>query len=1013
MAARLPIPGQDENTWGDILNSFLKTIHKDDGTLKVNVVTADAIAPGAVDVSAVQTDSIDESKLSTGTGANGEVLVKDDSAPGGMKWAAVSGGGSGTVTLSGEVTGSSSSTVIADNVIDNANIASGAAIDQSKIKDLSTTLASLTTSVNTKVTTPTNLVKNDILVGGATAGTITRFPVGATDQVLKVDSTGNLVWATVTSTTVSNASDTAPGLIQLAGDLDPTAPATAPKIANKAVTKDKINDGAVNTFHLANDAVTEAKIANGSVSIEKIKTTSGAASDTTYLRGDGVWATVSGGGTIADGSITNAQIATDAAIAQSKINGLGDALDAKLTTPTDLAANDLLVGDATAGTVKRLPKGTNGQILQINSTSGAIEWAAAAAAVDNSKIPLSTIDAKGDLLVGTEDNTVGRLGIGTNGQVLKTNTATGTVEWGTAVTNLKDVGDVNAPTVAADQVLAWDTATSKWVPKNAILSSTVTAKGDLIVGGDGGTVGRLAAGEDGSLLSADSASPTGIKWASRLVFNVKDFGAKGDNATDDWAAIDAANTACPEGGIVFFPPGQYRVSKSIVLKRNRTYKGSHSPRWEYLQVQSPSVSICCIKPHTNFLPANSPALLYVPDKEITGAALENIGGRIEKIAVRGQSLGTTTTGVLLHGFIRDWIIRDVDATEMGLHGFETRRYIRVDSSNNFPRGINFFNCTSYNCKGTAFTLSNLTDGTMMDCLAAAVKSHGFVIDGPGEYKYIGCRAGFCGGDGFRVTGSAGAAGTAQFVGCSTDRNNFHGVNISYNGTQALTFTDLLTRRDGSNNDIGGGNFAGVNIEGTSSNPAAPVFITGLVQSVGYDDGGTTDPIKDGPQYGIRTSYAQHVSVSNAYIWGRDAAITDVGNTPSVNFRDIYRQKGSYGAKSLDTSSIGGAPTAVALAAAGTSAPAPEVNAASNDTAGTVGLGTGSASVAAGSQATVTFKRAKLRVPTVVISAANAGTAARQVGVANVTATGFNIVFGIAGTASQAVNTYQVTYYVID
>ena len=34
MAARLPIPGSDDNAWGDILNTFLSVEHNSDGTLK-------------------------------------------------------------------------------------------------------------------------------------------------------------------------------------------------------------------------------------------------------------------------------------------------------------------------------------------------------------------------------------------------------------------------------------------------------------------------------------------------------------------------------------------------------------------------------------------------------------------------------------------------------------------------------------------------------------------------------------------------------------------------------------------------------------------------------------------------------------------------------------------------------------------------------------------------------------------------------------------------------------------
>jgi hypothetical protein len=43
---------------------------------------------------------------------------------------------------------------------------------------------------------------------------------------------------------------------------------------------------------------------------------------------------------------------------------------------------------------------------------------------------LNTIDAKGDLIVGTADNTISKLSAGTNGYVLAANSSTATgLEW--------------------------------------------------------------------------------------------------------------------------------------------------------------------------------------------------------------------------------------------------------------------------------------------------------------------------------------------------------------------------------------------------------------------------------------------------------------------------------------------------------------------------------------------------------------------------------------------------------
>ncbi|QDY44791.1 hypothetical protein FK545_02465 [Planococcus glaciei] len=49
-------------------------------------------------------------------------------------------------------------------------------------------------------------------------------------------------------------------------------------------------------------------------------------------------------------------------------------------------------------------------------------------------------------------------------------------------------------------------------------------------------------------------------------FNVKAFGAKGDDDADDWRALQQAIAFAYNakgGGTLFFPPGQYRISKPL------------------------------------------------------------------------------------------------------------------------------------------------------------------------------------------------------------------------------------------------------------------------------------------------------------------------------------------------------------------------------------------------------------------------------------------------------------------
>jgi len=74
---------------------------------------------------------------------------------------------------------------------------------------------------------------------------------------------------------------------------------------------------------------------------------------------------------------------------------------------------DLITATAD-NTVARLAVGTNGKVLTANSaTATGLEWQ-----TPSDDIPVSIVDAKGDLVIGTANNTVARFGVGTNGQVL-------------------------------------------------------------------------------------------------------------------------------------------------------------------------------------------------------------------------------------------------------------------------------------------------------------------------------------------------------------------------------------------------------------------------------------------------------------------------------------------------------------------------------------------------------------------------------------------------------------------
>jgi hypothetical protein len=97
-------------------------------------------------------------------------------------------------------------------------------------------------------------------------------------------------------------------------------------------------------------------------------------------------------------------------------------------------------------------------------------------------IPATIVDAKGDLVAATAADTVARLAVGTNGQVLKANSATSTgLEW------------------AAES-------------SGGIAATIVDAKGDIIAATAADTVARLAVGANGRVLAAASGESAGLQW---------------------------------------------------------------------------------------------------------------------------------------------------------------------------------------------------------------------------------------------------------------------------------------------------------------------------------------------------------------------------------------------------------------------------------------------------------------------------------------------------------------------
>jgi hypothetical protein len=118
---------------------------------------------------------------------------------------------------------------------------------------------------------------------------------------------------------------------------------------------------------------------------------------------------------------------------------------------TDLPADFDVFGQAVDTSLADLKGGTTGQVLS-KATNADMDFTWVAQD-DSNAIQNSIVDAKGDIIGATADNTPARLGVGTNGQVLTADSTAATgLKWAAAASTPTFVGVrlVNSTTIAVN-----------------------------------------------------------------------------------------------------------------------------------------------------------------------------------------------------------------------------------------------------------------------------------------------------------------------------------------------------------------------------------------------------------------------------------------------------------------------------------------------------------------------------------------------------------------------------------
>ncbi|MBZ6175606.1 hypothetical protein KVH24_23065 [Streptomyces olivaceus] len=351
---------------------------------------------------------------------------------------------------------------------------------------------------------------------------------------------------------------------------------------------------------------------------------------------------------------------------------------------------------------------------------------------------------------------------------------------------------------------------------------------------------------------------TALGW-----LNVLDFGAQGDNVTDDTAAIQAALDACPMGGIVYLPAGAYRTSAPLTIPPAVTLMGTHANLMTVPDLTDPP---CYIKPLPSFVGG---AVISFLDEIDGGYSTISAEHRIVSVMIDGSDLTEPgTDGIRARGNIQNVQLRDVSIRRVTGAGVHTEA-----NGGAFPYSWRLTRVMVDNVGWHGMAFEVMTDISLMDCQAIGCGANGFEIANAANSHAVACRSEWNVGNGWHITGDW-AVGTGSggmlFGGCSTDRNGANGWLIDAIGNAPLQFENIETRRDGRNDGLGGGDFAGFACAGATM----PVIVGLLTSYVGVDDDGSQ---ANSPMYGFRATGCVYVSVDSGFVHGDTAGWSDAGD----------------------------------------------------------------------------------------------------------------------------------------
>ena len=367
--------------------------------------------------------------------------------------------------------GTITSTMIADGTIVDADINSAAAIAQSKIDGLSTSLSAKADLAGATFTGAIAMGTNKI----TGLGTPTDSADAATKAYVDAVTEGLHIHPSVVAATTANV--TLASALENGDTLDGVTLATGNRILVKNQTTQSENGiyvvAASGAPSRATDFDSPAEIDGG----DFVFVTGGTANDNTG------WVQINTVGTVG----------TDA-IAFTQFSGAGT-----YTAGNGLTLNGSVFTIDTTITQARVADVSDTEIGYLNGVTSAIQTQL------DGKVDESLLDAKGDLLVASADNTPAKLSVGTNGYILTANSsATNGIEWAVAPAGY------SAPTLGSTSIASGATVTSI----AGLTLSSPTISGSLTAGGGTGTNGQVL-----------QSTGSGIQWGTVSGYSAPTLGS--------------------------------------------------------------------------------------------------------------------------------------------------------------------------------------------------------------------------------------------------------------------------------------------------------------------------------------------------------------------------------------------------------------------------------------------------------------------------------------------------------